>query len=157
MTNTDKTKLIAFLISYKINDPISIRIYKRKQNELIDITSIVNITEKTEKIEINIKRYLNLIQETNLKEIKSVNLEGKKTYTEHFNLLYENDTYIVIEYKQIIQSDELFPNLKSYDYNKDKVIKIKDKTNYKIIKDEITFIEITDTNVNIKDLENHIQ
>ena len=142
MTNTDKTKLIDFLISYKINDPISIRIYKRKQNELIDITSIVNITEK---IEINMKRYLNLIQEVNLETKKQINLEtkktdkfrNKKTYTEHFNLLYKNDTYIVIEYKQVIQSDELFPNLKSYDYNKDKVIKIKEKINYKIIKDEI--------------------
>ena len=162
MTNTDKTKLIDFLISYKINDPISIRIYKRKQNELIDITSIVNITEK---IEINMKRYLNLIQEVNLETKKQINLEtkktdkfrNKKTYTEHFNLLYKNDTYIVIEYKQVIQSDELFPNLKSYDYNKDKVIKIKEKINYKIIKDEITFIEITDTNINFKDLENHIQ
>ena len=58
MTNTDKTKLIDFLISYKINDPISIRIYKRKQNELIDITSIVNITEK---IEINMNTVLLII------------------------------------------------------------------------------------------------
>ena len=100
----------------------------------------------------NIKRYLNLIKTTYNNTIE--------VYTEQTELLYENNEYIIVSYKKIIQSNELFPNLKVYDYDKnveyneveiDKKIdknkidknKIDKKIDkIKLIKELITFIEI---------------
>jgi hypothetical protein len=161
MTKINKEQLINFLNSYlnKHQLDLPLRIYKRKQNQLIDIAEINN---NSTKIEINMKRYQNLIQEKYLEtnETNETNKTYKtyKTYTEHYNIVFENDSYIVIEYKQILQSNELFPNLKSYDYDKNKIILVDEKSKEtKIIKDIITFIELMNNDFNPHDLENYIQ
>lgn len=122
----------------------TIRIYKRNNNILTDINK-----EKYNDIinnkQIKIQRYLNLIKKT----VENV----IEVYTEQTELLYENDDYIVVEYKKILQDNELFPNLKVYEYDKnieynETNIKIEEINNInnikkiKLIKELITFLEI---------------
>jgi hypothetical protein len=129
-----------------------LRIYKKNNiNSLEDIDNIININKIIKQInsgiddiitQIKIQRYLNLIKKTknNLSEV----------YTEQTELIYENDDYIIVSYKKIIQQNELFPNLKVYNYDKnieyyeidikkDKIDKI---NKIKLIKEVITFLEI---------------
>lgn len=130
----------------------TIRIYKRNNNILTDINK-----EKYNDIinnkQIKIQRYLNLIKKT----VENV----IEVYTEQTELLYENDDYIVVEYKKILQDNELFPNLKVYEYDKNieynetniKIEKINNINNIKkikLIKELITFLEI-ELNDNFKE------
>ena len=112
-----------------------LRIYKKNNNLLVDIIDRVNGEL------IQIQRYLNLIKKTknNITEV----------YTEHTELLYENDDYIIVDYKIIIHPNDFFPNLKVYEYDKNieyneinLIVDIKQIKKIKIIQESITFLEI---------------
>jgi hypothetical protein len=118
-----------------------LRIYKRNtnnKNELTDIDIDIDIVnrgtnEKTNQK--NIKRYLNLIKATYDNKIE--------VYTEHYDLLYEDNEYIVVSYEKILQDLNTFPNLKTYDYDKNinnccTII----NNEIKLIKESIMFLEI---------------
>lgn len=118
-----------------------LRIYKKNinnKNELIDI-DIDNVNGVINQK--NIKRYLNLIKATHDNTIE--------VYTEHYNLLYENDDYVIVSYEKILQHLNTFPNLKSYDYDKNINIcstlinsNINQINQITLIRESITFLEI---------------
>lgn len=120
----------------------TIRIYKRNNNTLIDID--INTQTNNNKRTINkknIKKYLNLTQLTFQDTIE--------VFTEHTELLYENDDYVIVEYKKIIQPKDFFPNLKVYSYDNDiehnetnLIVDIKQINKIKLINESIKFLEI---------------
>jgi hypothetical protein len=123
-----------------------LRIYKRNINNKNELINIKTTNHNT--LNKNIKRYLNLIKESYNNKIE--------VYTEHYNLLYESNEYIIVSYNKIVQDNDLFPNLKEYSYDKNinyqetkinnQETKINNQetkiNNIKLIKEIITFLEI---------------